>query len=304
MAELLTAKGTKRQFTAGPEGYPFPCTVIAGKEEGKTVLITAQIHSGEYPGTPALIRLAERLDPAELKGTLILIPCVNITGFYAGTNAYVPEDHGNLNAAYPGDPDTVTGRIAQYFVQELFPHADFVLDLHSGGMNEALIPCLFFPALKCTEESLHIAEQLDIPYLVPSYNTAGEMSYAANVMGIPGLLLERGYGGMCEEEWIRAYERDLDLFLCAMGMKEYADTDTCEKKIFQKAYYTQAQETGLWFPAVHAGQTIKKGELLGRTEDFRGRLLREYSAEADGIVLYYRIGMNAVQGDPRAADGY
>ena len=148
MAELLTAKGTKRQFTAGPEGYPFPCTVIAGKEEGKTVLITAQIHSGEYPGTPALIRLAERLDPAELKGTLILIPCVNITGFYAGTNAYVPEDHGNLNAAYPGDPDTVTGRIAQYFVQELFPHADFVLDLHSGGMNEALTPCLFFPALK------------------------------------------------------------------------------------------------------------------------------------------------------------
>ena len=109
---------------------------------------------------------------------------------------------------------------------------------------------------------------------------------------------------MCEEEWIRAYERDLDLFLCAMGMKEYADTDTCEKKIFQKAYYTQAQETGLWFPAVHAGQTIKKGELLGRTEDFRGRLLREYSAEADGIVLYYRIGMNAVQGDPLAAYGY
>ena len=42
---------------------------------------------------------------------------------------------------------------------------------------------------------------------------------------------------------------------------------------------------------------MKKGEYLGRIEDFYGNLLKEYFAEDDGRVFYYTQGLAVVPGD-------
>ena len=301
IASQSVRKGTKKQCRIGPDGYPMPATLIAGAYEGKTLLITAQIHSGEYPGTPAVVNAAERIDPLQVHGNIIMVPCVNVSGFYAGTDAYVPEDHGNLNSCYPGDEDTVSGRIAQFFVKEIFPYIDFVLDLHSGGMTESLTPCLFWPGIKASEESLRVAGKLDIPYLVISGNTKGEFSYAANVMGIPGLLLERGGSGLCRKEWVEAYEKDIALCLDALGIFACADTEVCSKKVIKKAVYLSAEEDGMWFPAVREGQHVEKGQVLGHIEDFFGGPVRTYHAEDSGIILYYTSGLRAKKESSLAA---
>ena len=301
IASETVEKGTKKQCMIGPDEYPMSCTLIAGACEGKTMLLTAQIHSGEYPGTPAAANIANRIDPLQVHGNIIIMPCVNITGFFAGTDAYIPEDHGNLNACYPGDGNTLSGRVAQFFVKEIFPHADFILDLHSGGMTESLTPCLFWPGIRTAEESLLIAKALDIPYLVISENTKGEFSYAANILGIPGLLLERGGCGKCLPEWVRAYERDISLCMNALGILQYDHTEVCKKKVIRKAVYVSAEEDGMWFPAVHEEQHIKKGQLIGHTEDLFGSHLRDYYAEGDGMVLYYTSGLRAKKGQSLAA---
>ncbi|MCR5795694.1 MAG: succinylglutamate desuccinylase/aspartoacylase family protein [Solobacterium sp.] len=301
IASQSVRKGTKKQCMTGPDGYPMPATVIAGAQEGKTVLVTAQIHSGEYPGTPAAVNTAKRIDPLQVHGNIIIVHCVNVSGFCAGTDAYVPEDGGNLNACYPGDKDTVSGRIAQFFINEIFPHVDFVLDLHSGGMTESLTPCLFWPGIKVSEESLRVAKALDIPYLVQSFNRKGECGYAANVLGIPGLLLERGGSGLCRKEWVEAYERDIALCLNALGILPCTDTEVCDKKVIRKAVYLTAEEDGIWFPAVREGQHVEKGQVLGHTEDFFGDPLRTYHAEDSGIILYYTSGLRAKKGSSLAA---
>lgn len=289
--------GTKLQYELGPESYPMPATLISGERPGKTVLITAQIHSGEYAGTPAVIRLAKEIDPARLCGNLILFHVVNISGFYEGTNAYVPEDHGNLNACYPGDRETVSGKIASFFVREIFPSVDAVIDLHGGGMNEKLSTCLFYAgADDVRKRSLEIAEATNIPVCIISHNRKGEMGYAANVMGIPAVLLERGYGGLCKPEWCDEYYRDLRQILNKMDMYKTDDAALCEKTIYTEAVYMEAEENGIWYPAVDTDQIVLKGDRLGKVEDLYGNLLNEYYAEGDGMVMYYRTAANAVKG--------
>ena len=291
--------GQKLQCQLGPDSYPMPVTLISGDKPGKTLLVTAQIHSGEYAGTPAVIRLAKEIDPAMLCGNLILFHIVNISGFYEGTNAYMPEDHGNLNRCYPGNDETVSGRVASFFVREIFPYVDAVIDLHGGGMNEKLSTCLFYGGINddVRKRSLEIAEATNIPVCIISHNRKGEMGYAANVLGIPAILMERGYGGLCEPEWCESYYRDLRLILNKLDMYDTDDTAACEKTIYTEAIYMDAEEDGIWYPAVDTDKRVFKGELLGKVTDLYGNLLHEYYAEGNGIVMYYRTSINAVKGD-------
>ena len=296
----MERKAGKTELTLGPAGSPFPAIRISGKYPGKTVLITAQIHSGEYPGTPAVIRTARELDPEQVHGEILMIPCVNVSGFCRETDAYIPEDGGNLNRDYPGDPATVTGSIARYFIEEIFPKTDFVLDLHSGGVYETLTPCAFVPSA-CEKESLRIARYLGIPWLVRSHNRSGECGYAAHILGIPGLLLERGYGGLCKEEWITAVQNDIRAALQALGIVAGTPEQTAGQQYAEAAVYAEFEEDGFWYPAVREGQDIVRGQLLGHTEDFYGNELNRYYAGSDGTVLYFHSGLRAAKGNTLAA---
>ena len=297
--QLILDKPGKTYCTIGPQEYPMDAVCINGMHPGKTVLITAQIHSGEYPGTPAVIQASNAIDPEKVHGRLIMIPCVNISGFREETDAYLPEDRGNLNRDYRKDGSTVTGKIAQYFISELFPLCDFVIDLHSGGVYETLAPCVFCP--KATEkESLSAAVSLQIPWIVTSYNRDGECGYAAFEAGIPSLLLERGYGGQCLKEWADDYREDIYRILDRLGVLSH-EYEATGHVFMQKAEYPVFMENGLWYPAVTAGEEIRKGQLLGYTEDIRGNLLNRYTAVDDGIVLYYHSGLRAAIGEPLGA---
>lgn len=295
--------GQKLQAVLRPaDGYEMPATLVCGAAPGKTVLITAGIHAGEYPGIPAVIRLAREIDPQRVSGNILLIHCVNTSGFWARTDKAVSEDGGNLNDNYPGAPDgTVSQRIADFFVTQIFPHVDFVTDLHSGSQQEPLTPCLFFPKWEnVREEALRAAKALEIPFLIQSANQTGECGFAAHSMGIPALLLERGHSGFCQEAWIDAYQRDLRLLLNHLGCYPFDGQTSVEKRVFVRTVYLEAAENGVWYSNVKPGDLVKKGQALGRTEDFFGNVLHEYFAEADGIVFYHccglavRVGRNLV----------
>lgn len=300
--------GEKRQVIIEPnvEGYEIPTTLICGKEQGKTLLVTAGIHSGEYPGVPAVIRLAKELDPENIKGKIILMHCVNTSGFWKRSPGMIPEDGFNLNGDYPGKADGTTGeRIADYFIQNLFPNVDFILDLHSGGPTEPMTPCLFFPNKETVrEEAVAAAKALDVPYLLASTAYKGEYSYAANYFDVPGLLVERGYCGCCKEEWIQAYHKDIRLLMDHLNIcKMDGEKAIYKKKIYEKTIYLTANESGLWYPYIREDQKVTAGQALGRIEDFWGNLIAEYFAQEDGRVFYYTSGLAVTPGFPLVAYG-
>lgn len=300
--------GEKRQLNFQPFGmeYDIPATLICGKKEGMTMLVTAQIHSGEYNGSAAVMRLADYIDPEKLTGNVILMHCVNTSGFWNRSLRFVPEDRTNLNNNFPGSAmSTVGNKIAAWFVQEIFPKTDFIADLHGGKEFDTLEPCLFYPrAPKVNKVALEAAKCLNTKYLLASSNSVGLYGYAANAMDIPGLLLERGYGCILKEEWIQGHMDSVLLLLDHFGMlsleKEIEKPEQVDYKVSE---YTMVDIRGVWRPKFVAGQDVKKGDLLAEVCDFFGNVKKSYYAVGDGTIIYQNTGLLVQDGDEAIAYG-
>ena len=132
---LTICRGSKLRTMLPVPGteIEIPLTIINGAFDGPTLLVTAGIHGGEYPGIAAAMELGRSLDPQEIHGSLIMLHPVNIQGFWARREFIVPEDGKNLNRVFPGNPDgTLSEKTAGLISSSFFPLADFYVDLHSG----------------------------------------------------------------------------------------------------------------------------------------------------------------------------
>ena len=65
-------RNTKKQVTyhVPDTDITIPATLICGRESGETITISAGVHSREYIGIEALIRLAQELTPENVQGTI------------------------------------------------------------------------------------------------------------------------------------------------------------------------------------------------------------------------------------------
>lgn len=121
---------------------PIPVAVIAGSA-GPTVLLAAGTHGDEYEGQALLQAFARDVDPARVRGRIIVLPALNLPAVLSATRVS-PLDDGNLNRAYPGDRDgSPTFALADFIRRVLLPKCDFAFDIHSGGKATEYLPCGF-----------------------------------------------------------------------------------------------------------------------------------------------------------------
>ncbi len=198
---LTICRGSKLRTMLPVPGteIEIPLTIINGAFDGPTLLVTAGIHGGEYPGIAAAMELGRSLDPHEIHGSLIMLHPVNIQGFWARREFIVPEDGKNLNRVFPGNPDgTLSEKTAGLISSSFFPLADFYVDLHSGDIHESLHPYVYYPGQPTEElaaKARSVAKVLNVEYMVRSMATGGAYNYAAST-GLPSLLIERGGAGL------------------------------------------------------------------------------------------------------------
>src|SRR5260370_19383520 len=125
-------------------GTQIPITTVNGAAPGPTLALIAGNHGYEYPPILALQKLRTLIDPAKLKGSIIMVHVANMPSFLGRTVYFSPVDGKNLNRVYPGRKDgTVSERIADAITTEVIEKADYVLDLHCGNGNEWLRPYVY-----------------------------------------------------------------------------------------------------------------------------------------------------------------
>ncbi|WP_294474432.1 succinylglutamate desuccinylase/aspartoacylase family protein [uncultured Intestinimonas sp.] len=290
-------------------GHELPLTVIRGGE-GETVLVTAGIHSAEYVGIQAGIELARELAPEQLRGTVILAPLVNVSGFAHRTMSTVYEDQKNLNREFPGTPSgTPAEQICHAIVTELLSRADVYIDLHSGDGYEALHPYAYYvgPVEKSVRErAFQIARRVEAEYLVESPLTTGGAYNHASGMGIPSVLIERGGGGLWSRAEVEADKRDVRRILAYLGVLEAppeAGEPVRDQLVLREAVYETAPETGCWYPALRPGDRFARGTVLGEVRDCFGERLHTCVARADGVVLYQTASLPVLKDGPMVAYG-
>ena len=281
--------------------FLLPATILHGERPGKTVLILAGVHAAEYVGIQAAIELSQKLKIEKVAGTVVIIKVVNLPAFEKRAGSLGLTDGKNLNREFPGNPEgTEMERLADAVSRELFPKADYCIDLHCGDDYEQLTPYVYYAGMAAEEvvaASRRMAEQVDVPYMVRSgVASGGAYNYAAST-GIPSILIERGGMGGWTEEESRSTRRDVRNILCHLGIyqgqKDYRTyyplevTDLC---------YQDASQDGLWYPFKKPGDMIVEGEALGEVRDYEGRVREISIAESDGVILY-QVGTLQVVGD-------
>lgn len=285
----------------GQGEFRLPAAVLHGTRPGKTMLITAGVHGGEYVGIQAAIELAQKLKIQKVAGTIIIVKVINVPAFERRNGSMGLTDGKNLNREFPGNPKgTEMERLAWAVSHELQPVADYYIDLHSGDDYEQLTSYVYYAGMadeKTVSQSRRMAEQVDVPYMVRSnVASGGAYNYAAS-QGIPSILIERGGMGAWTSEEVRSTRRDVRNILCHLGIyqgkKDYRTyypldvTDIC---------YQDASRDGLWYPFKKPGDMIREGEILGEVRDYEGGLLELSVAEYDGVILY-QTGTLQVLGD-------
>lgn len=279
--------------------------------DGPSVLLMAGNHGDEYEGEFALARLIRRLDPARMKGAVTILPITNAPAVRASRRCS-PLDGGNLNRAFPGDPDgTPTQRIAHFLEQELFPRHDVVFDLHSGGTSMAHLPCALIERHADPERqdrAVALMRALGLPwgFIADNGPAAPTSMGAAARAGTIGLSGEFGGGGTVTPATMRGASAAIDALLLALGIIDAPLLGPAPAagamRLLSLARHSQAiyaTAPGWFEPAVEVGAEVAAGDLAGWLHD----LDRLEQAEAPlrfaeaGVVISHRLHSRCEPGD-------
>lgn len=306
LPELAPGKRRAEYFTWPGErlaGRRWPFFALRGVAPGPAVAITAGVHGGEYPGPLAAIALGRELDPAALRGSLLILPLINLPAFWARSAFVTPDDGLNLNRAFPGREDgSFSEALAYRLLHDVIAPAEVVIDLHSGDLCETLTDHTGRyhsddPAIAARNEAL--AASFGLPYAegYAAPTASRSLTGSAAMRGKATLLLEVGGNGMVREANLTALRDGLHGALRALGMLPGTPPESAATPIVGRAQVA-APVTGLWRAAVEREQRVAAGDVLGTITDLLGEPLAELVAPCDGMVLYYLASLAAHEGDP------
>jgi uncharacterized protein len=183
--------------------------------------------------------------------------------------------------------------------------------------------------------SKEMALAFELPYVLtvskPVQAAKGLSSYAAAAdRGIPSILAEAGGIGQMQEDAVDLLFRGVINVMHHLGMVEsVADAtatandearmttnpsseiqntarsavatttrsaaDTAASTVLRTFEWLYTESTGLWYPRVSPGDTVKRGEQIGMVGDLFGDALEEIISPVNGVVLFLTINPSVLE---------
>ena len=278
---------------------------------GPTVLVTGGVHGDEPEGQVAALNLARETRPDDVRGRLIIIPCLSPEASRAYTRLW--PSGANLNRSFPGSPaGTPDEVLADYVTRVLFPLAAAVCDLHSGGRS---MLCLPWSEIHLVENrgqraamwDAMLAWNTDFHFVYIDIAGGGLLVGEAERQGKIVVGTELGGGGHVTAETHGLAARGLRNFLRHAGvLAGKAETraalglpEPVILKALDRDDYLLAPESGLFETRVALGQTIEAGQAVGRLHfvEAPDRAPVDIIAHTSGIVCSVRALAPTQQGD-------
>jgi predicted deacylase len=290
-------------------GTRIPITIVRGREAGPTLALVAGTHGSEVAPIVALQRVRREVDPARLRGTILMVHVANLPSFQKRTIYYSPIDGKNLNRVYPGRADgTVSDRIAATITREIIARADYLVDMHAGDGNEALLPYTYWNKLGLDARVDSVArdmalawgsERIVVDTARPRDPRASVYTQnTAQLMGKPALTTEGGELGIPAEEYVRRNVEGVFRLLRYFRMLPGEVQLAAQPIWFERTDVLRSSVTGTWHPVVRPGEPVAAGALLGVITDFFGNPLAEVRAPFAGQMLYVVATPATSPGEP------
>jgi N2-acetyl-L-2,4-diaminobutanoate deacetylase len=291
---------------AGWSGLTIPIVSVANGA-GPTALVIGGVHGDEPEGQVAALNLARDLQPEQVTGRVIVIPCASPEASRAYTRLW--PSGANLNRSFPGSPTgPADEQLADFLSTELFPLADVIVDIHSGGRNSLHLPWsemhwVADPTQRRQMVDGMLAWNADWCCVYIDIGGTGLLVSEAERQGKIVVSTELGGGGHVTAEIHRLAASGLANVLRHFGALEgevvVRESPPTILMATEPDNYVPAPESGLFETLVDLGQRVQSGEPVGRMH-FLERVDREpetVHAKTDGIVCVVRAVATTEQGD-------
>jgi len=116
-----------------------PIHIRRASEPGPAVFVTAALHGDEINGTGAVRNLIQDQTLNLVRGTLILVPVLNLLSFDRHSR-YLP-DRRDLNRCFPGsETGSLASRMARTIFDQIVMRCDYGIDLHTAAVRRTNYP--------------------------------------------------------------------------------------------------------------------------------------------------------------------
>lgn len=261
-----------------------PVFVVHGKRPGPVLFVSAAIHGDEILGVEVIHRLINLKHIRRIRGTLLLVPVVNVFGFIAH-DRYLP-DRRDLNRSFPGAPKgSLAARIAHTFMKEIVERADFGIDIHSALVNRTNLPQI--RADFSNKKTLELGRLFGTPILMHSDVRDGSLREAGHDVGVDVLVYEAGEGLRFQEVSVRAGVRGVLRVMQGLGMlrKGVVRPSRVRPAFSQSSSWVRAAGAGIVRPLKDLGESVEEGDVLAVISDPIGGSPVEVVSTVSGVMV-------------------
>lgn len=261
-----------------------PVQVIRGKREGPTIFISAAIHGDELNGIEIIRRFKKLNILKRVKGTIILIPFVNMYGVMT-LSRYMP-DRRDLNRCFPGTKrGSLASRVAKIFFDEVVKKCDLGIDLHTAAIHKSNLPQIRTNIEN--EYTYSLAKVFGAPVVLHSTLRDGSLRAEAQEQGIPVLLYEAGEALRFDETSIRIGVKGIVNILRELKMIPPSKSIKRKKLpiVTKSSQWIRATESGILRTIKRLGDTVKKDEIIAYIDDPIDDKSVTIQSPFDGIII-------------------
>src|SRR5881275_3652613 len=290
------ATGTIEVPAGSDAGLSIPVAVVNGAKPGPVLALVAGAHGTEYTSIIALEKLIGLLNPAEISGTVIIVPLINIQSFEQKVPHVNPVDKKSMNRFYPGKIDgTQTERASYLMTKEVVEQCDHLIDLHGGDLDESLRPYSYWTKTGNEKQDAISREMLlafGLDHIIVSTDRPKDpqasryLENTATTRGKPSITAEAGHAGTVETDDLNA------LINGCLNVMRYlkmlpGQAQMIEHPVWiEKVVTVASDQNGIFYPLVKRGTYVEQGMKVGYVTDYLGKVTFEARAPVAGVVLY------------------
>lgn len=262
-----------------------PIHVIHGRQAGPCLFVSAAIHGDEINGVEIIRRLLRTKALDRLKGTLIVVPVVNVFGFN-NKSRYLP-DRRDLNRCFPGsERGSLAGQIAKLFTDNIVACCTHGIDLHTAAIGRSNLPQIRTD-LTGNPDMLAMAQAFHSPVILDAPTRNGSLRSVASQYNAQVMLYEAGEALRFDEIPIRAGVRGIISTMRHLGMlsPRKSGKPPGASLLSQGSSWVRAPQSGILRLAKSMGEQINSGDILGYVADPTGFSEEIIHSPLSGILI-------------------
>ena len=280
------------QQLAHGETLAIQAHVFAGKKEGPTIYLQANLHGPEVFGTALLLELIAVLKKKkDIKGRVIIVPCANPTAvsqvaYNSMVGRWNPQSGANWNRIFAlvGLGDSIEAKLAAA-LGSLSAGADYVLDIHTTGSANA--EHLFtYPWMHET------FAPLGTPFHLELDPAEGVGAFDESHVNAIVATWEAHHHGDIDATVLKQRLTQLLNWLESVWQQKY--TTKQKQNIYSKSAHLHAPVGGYYSWVKKVGDTVKAGETYAKVyQPMTGNILSAKAKYAFTLLGIYGIAATA-----------